>query len=122
LKLSKTLEEYFDEMPPFNFIDKSMLNQVKHWTRNRLAPESELYNYTRYLDYWHETFQEKSKLRLLFTGLDPYLDFMELGHVFDNSRLLEDVGIENSVPADEYIKNSMNFVEKIDVLEGAIDP
>jgi thioester reductase-like protein len=122
LKLSKTLEEYFDEMPPFNFINKSMLNQVKHWTRNRLAPESELYNYTSYLDYWHETFQEKSKLRLLFTGLDPYLDFMELGHVFDNSRLLEDVGIGNSVPADEYIKNSMNFVEKIDVLEGAIDP
>jgi len=99
-----------------------MLNQVKHWTRNRLAPESELYNYHKYLDYWHETFQEKSKLRLLFTGLDPYLDFMELGHIFDNSRLLEDVGIENSVPADEYIKNSMNFVEKIDVLEGAIDP
>lgn len=122
LKLSKTLEAYFDEMPPFNFISKSMLNQVKHWTRNRLAPESELYNYHKYLDYWHETFQEKSKLRLLFTGLDPYLDFMELGHIFDNSRLLEDVGIENSVPADEYIKSSMNFVEKIDVLEGAIDP
>jgi len=122
LKLSKTLEEYFDEMPPFNFINKSMLNQVKHWTRNRLAPESELYNYSNYLDYWHNTFQEKSKLRLLFTGLDPYLDFMELGHIFDNSRLLEDVGIVNSVPADEYIKSSMNFVEKIDVLEGAIDP
>jgi nucleoside-diphosphate-sugar epimerase len=122
LKLSKTLEEYFDEMPPFNFINKSMLNQVKHWTRNRLAPESELYNYSNYLDYWHDTFQEKSKLRLLFTGLDPYLDFMELGHIFDNSRLLEDVGIVNSVPADEYIKSSMNFVEKIDVLEGAIDP
>ncbi|HTM65137.1 MAG TPA: SDR family oxidoreductase [Flavipsychrobacter sp.] len=122
LKLSKTLEEYFDEMPPFNFINKSLLNQVKHWTRNRLAPESELYNYSNYLDYWHETFHEKSKLRLLFTGLDPYLDFMELGHIFDNSRLLEDVPIENSIPAEEYIKSSINFVEKIDVLEGAIDP
>jgi len=122
LKLSKTLEAYFDEMPPFNFISKSLLNQVKHWTRNRLAPESELYSYRNYLDYWKNTFQDKSKLRLLFTGLDPYLDFMELGHVFDNTRLLEDVCIENSVPADEYIKNSMNFVEKIDVLEGAIDP
>jgi thioester reductase-like protein len=122
LKLSKTLEAYFDDMPPFNFISKAMLNQVKHWTRNRLAPESELYTYRKYLDYWKETFQDKSKLRLLFTGLDPYLDFMELGHVFDNTRLLEDVGIENSIPADVYINNSMNFVEKIDVLEGAIDP
>lgn len=122
LKLSKTLAAYFDDMPPFNFISKTMLNQVKHWTRNRLAPESELYNYRRYLDYWKEAFQDKSKLRLLFTGLDPYLEFMELGHVFDNTRLLQDVGIENSTPADEYIKNSMNFIEKIDVLEGAIDP
>ncbi|MBS1782246.1 MAG: SDR family oxidoreductase [Bacteroidetes bacterium] len=122
LKLAKTLESYFDEMPPFNFINKAMLNQVKHWTRNRLAPESELYSYRKYLDYWKETFQDKSKLRLLFTGIDPYLEFIDLGHVFDNTRLLEDVGIENSIPADIYINNSMNYVEKIDVLEGAIDP
>lgn len=122
LKLSWTLEAHFDEMPPFNFIHKSMLNQVKHWARNRLDPQSELYNYQNYLDYWKDTFEDKGKLRLLFTGLDPYLDFMELGHVFDNTRLLEDVGIANSTPADIYINNSINFVEKIDVLEGAIDP
>jgi len=122
LRLSETLSSYFDDMPPFNFISKSMLSQVKHWTRNRLAPDSELYNYRSYLDYWKDTFQDKGKLRLLFTGLDPYLEFMELGHVFDNTRLLQDVDIENSVPADVYINHSMNFVEKIDVLEGAIDP
>lgn len=122
LRLSKMLSSYFDDMPPFNFINKSMLNQVKHWTKDRLAPESELYTYKNYLDYWHETFEDKGKLRLLFTGLDPYLGFMELGHVFDNTRLLEDVGIENSEPADVYMEKSMAFVEKIDILEGAIDP
>lgn len=122
LKLSKTLEAYFDEMPPFNFINKSLLNQVKHWTKGKLQPDSELYSYRKYLEYWKETFEDKGKLRLLFTGLDPYLDFMELGHVFDNTRLLEDVGIANSEPADVYMANSMNFVEKIDILEGAIDP
>lgn len=122
LKLSKTLEAYFDEMPPFNFISKSLLNQVKHWTKGRLQPDSELYEYRSYLDYWKETFEDKSKLRVLFSGLDPYLEFMELGHVFDNSRLLEDVHIENSIPADVYIAASMNFVEKLDILEGAIDP
>lgn len=122
LKLSKTLEAYFDEMPPFNFIDKSMLNQVKHWTKGKLQPESELYTYREYLDYWVDSFPDKSKLRILFSGLDPYLDFMELGHVFDNTRLLEDVQIANSVPADIYISSSMSFVEKLDILEGAIDP
>jgi len=121
-KLSKTLSAYFDEMPPFNFINKSMLNQVKHWAKNRLAPDSELYSYREYLDYWKDTFQDKSKLRVLFSGLDPYLEFMELGHVFDNARLLEDVDIPNSTPADIYINNSMQFVEKLDILEGAIDP
>lgn len=122
LKLSKTLEAYFDELPPFNFVHKGLLNQVKHWTRDRLAPDSELYNHKAYLEMWDETFQDKSKLRLLFSGLDPYLDFMELGHVFDNTRLLEDTGIENSVPADIYMADSMSFVDKIDILEGAIDP
>lgn len=122
LRLSKTLEAYFDEMPPFNFISKSLLNQVKHWTKGRLSPDSELYEYRSYLDYWKESFEDKSKLRILFSGLDPYLDFMELGHVFDNNRLLEDVQIENSIPADVYIAASMNFVEKLDILEGAIDP
>jgi hypothetical protein len=122
LKLSETLSAYFDEMPPFNFISKEMLNQVKHWTRGRLAPDSELYTYHTYLDYWKDVFEDKSKLRILFSGLDPYLDFMELGHVFDNTRLLEDVDIENSIPADIYINESMHFVEKLDILEGAIDP
>lgn len=122
LRLSETLSAYFDEMPPFNFIDKNLLNQVKHWTRGRLAPDSELYAYRKYLDYWKETFEDKSKLRILFSGLDPYLDFMELGHVFDNTRLLEDVDIENSIPADIYINESMKFVEKLDIMEGAIDP
>jgi thioester reductase-like protein len=122
LKLSETLSAYFDEMPPFNFINKTLLNQVKHWTRGRLAPDSELYTYRKYLDYWKETFEDKSKLRVLFSGLDPYLDFMELGHVFDNTRLLEDVDIDNSIPADIYINESMRFVEKLDIMEGAIDP
>ncbi|HYD21989.1 MAG TPA: SDR family oxidoreductase [Flavipsychrobacter sp.] len=122
LKLSETLSAYFDEMPPFNFINKTLLNQVKHWTRGRLAPDSELYTYRKYLDYWKETFEDKSKLRVLFSGLDPYLDFMELGHVFDNTRLLEDVDVENSIPADIYMNESMRFVEKLDIMEGAIDP
>lgn len=121
-KLSQTLSEYFSDMPPFRFIKKEMLGQVKHWTRNRLQPESELYVYQDYLDYWKHVFEDQGKLRLLFTGLDPYLEFMELGHVFDNTRLLEDVAIEQSEPADVYIANSMNYVEKLDVLEGAIDP
>ena len=120
-KLSQTLTKYFHKMPPFHFVRKVMINEVKHWTRNRLHEGAELYNYRSYLDHWKKTFANKSNLRLLFTGLDPYLHFMELGHIFDNTRLLEDVDIPNSEPVDVYIERSLHFVEKLDVLEGAID-
>lgn len=120
-KLAQTLAGYFREMPPFLFVRKVMINEVKHWTRDRLHDGAELYNYRDYLDYWKNTFTDRSNLRLLFTGLDPYLHFIELGHVFDNARLLEDVDIPNSEPADQYIARSLHYVEKLDVLEGAID-
>ncbi len=122
-QLAKTLADYFDELPPFKFIEKSMLKQIKLWTKNKLHEDSELYQYPDYLSYWEDVFEGKSNLRVLFTGLDPYLEFMELGQVFDNSRLLEDLPeIGNSEPAHEYIAKSMHYVERLDILEGAIDP
>jgi hypothetical protein len=55
-------------------------------------------------------------------GLEPYLDFIELGQVFDNSKLLEDTSIGLSEPAHEYIKRSAHFLSKIDVFEEALAP
>jgi len=120
-KVTKNLEAYFTELPPFHFVHKPILNQMKHWTRNRLQPDSELYNYPVYLNYWEKAFADAGSLRILFAGLDPYLEFMELGQVFDNTRLLNDVAIAQSPAADVYIKNCMTFLERIDVLEGALD-
>lgn len=123
LKLSKSLEAYFTEPPPFHFANKSLLNQVKHWAKNKLHADSELHKYPEYLEYWKHSFEDPSALRILLAGLDPYLGFMELGQVFDNTRLLQDVPtIKQSLPADVYINNSMEFIEKIDLLEGAINP
>jgi thioester reductase-like protein len=121
--LANTLNEYFEDLPPFHFADKGLLNQVKNWAKNRLKPESELYNYQEYLDYWKLTFEDPSAVRILLAGLDPYLGFMELGQVFDNSRLLEELPeLKQSLPAHEYIRNSMAYIERIDLMEGAINP
>jgi hypothetical protein len=96
---------------------------VKHWAKKRLAPDSELHNYPQYLEYWTHTFEDPSAVRILLAGLDPYLGFMELGQVFDNTRLLQDVPtIQQSLPAHIYINNCMTFIEKIDLMEGAINP
>ncbi len=122
-KLSKSLEPYFREMPPFRFINKSLLGQVKQWTRKKLKPDSELFAYTSYLDYWKEIFTEPGNLRIILAGLGPYLEFIDLGQVFDNARLLQDVpSVQQSLPAHVYINNCMSFIEKINILEGAIDP
>jgi thioester reductase-like protein len=123
LKISQSLEAYFTDLPPFRFVNKSLLNQIKLWAKGKLQPDSEIYNYPEYLDYWHRVFEDPSALRILLAGLDPYLGFMELGQVFDNTRLLQDVpSIQQSLPADVYIKNCMTFIEKIDLLEGALNP
>jgi len=42
--------------------------------------------------------------------------------VFDNTHLLEDVKIDNSIPADIYISNSLDYSGRLDVFEGAKDP
>jgi thioester reductase-like protein len=122
-KLSVSLTEYFKDLPPFLFTNKTLLSQIKQWSKGRLKPGSELYNYPIYLDYWKKAFPEPGAIRILLAGLSPYLEFMELGQAFDNSRLLADVpSVAQSIPAETYIKGCMDFIGKINILEGAIDP
>jgi thioester reductase-like protein len=122
-KISDSLESYFSERPPFHFVNKSLLNQVKLWSKSKLLPTSALHSYPEYLEYWSKTFTDPGTLRIILAGLEPYLEFAELGQIFDNSRLLADVpSIKQSPPAHVYIKNLMHFIEKIDIMEGAVNP
>jgi hypothetical protein len=122
-KLSISLAAYFDELPPFHFTDKSLLTQIKLWAKNKLKSDSELFNYSIYLNYWNEEFTDPGAVRILWAGLAPYLEFMELGQAFDNTRLLDDVKcVKQSIPAEVYIKKCMGFISKINILDGALDP
>jgi len=98
-----------------------MLKQMKLVAKNKLPLDSELLKYPEYIKYWKDTFGELSHLRILFAGLDPYLEFLNLGQVFDNAKLLEDVDIEKPIPAHKYIVKQMAYLEKLDVFEGAMD-
>jgi hypothetical protein len=82
----------------------------------------ELFQYNDYLQYWEKAFGENTRMRIIFAALDPYIKFIELGQVFDSSRLLEDSNLGIPLPAHEYIKKSIKYLEKIDVFEGALDP
>ncbi|MBS1668068.1 MAG: SDR family oxidoreductase [Bacteroidetes bacterium] len=122
-KLAVSLAGYFKDLPAFVFTDKSMLVQIKQWAKGRLKSGSSLYNYQSHLDYWKEAFTDPGTIRILLAGLAPYFEFMELGQAFDNSRLLQDVPkVKQSVPAEVYIKHCMEYIGKINIQEGAIDP
>jgi hypothetical protein len=67
--------------------------------------------------------EDTGELRVLMGGLDPYIEFMELGQVFDNTRLLEEgIDVSQSKPAHEYIKSSIHVLENIDIFEAALEP
>jgi thioester reductase-like protein len=120
-KVFNAIETQFNQLPTFKFVHKSLLDQMKKWAKGSLNLNEELYQHSDYLNYWEETFKDKKNLRIILAGLEPYIEFIELGQVFDNTRLLEDVDIAASQPVHEYIINSIGYLKKINVLEGAID-
>jgi len=121
---TEAIKDEFPEKPPFRFTDKKLLADMKKWTKGTgLLPEdSPLVNFSHYLEYWVENFGNNTNLRILLYALEPYIHFIELNQVFDNSRLLEDTDMEQSVPAHIYLKTAGKYLNRINVFEGAIDP
>jgi len=109
--ITSAVERSFPGRPPFKFVDKSLINQVKLWAKNKLPEGSELYKYSEYLEYWKTIFDDTNQMRILLAALEPYLEFAELGQVFDNSRLLSDTGLLPPEPAQHYIGRSAKYLK-----------
>lgn len=122
LQIAKVFDAHFNDMLPHRFIGKEMLNPLKLWAKGKLPVGHELYEHYAYLEHLQYEFEDLSNLRILFAGLDPYLEFAELGQRFDNSRIMQDLNIEPSKPGHVYIHNCLHYIERINLLEGAIDP
>jgi hypothetical protein len=120
--LFESISDGLPELPPYHFVDRTLIPQIRDWTRHRLAPGSQLYDFPAYLAYWDETFKRRGDLRVLLAGLDPYFTFVELGQTFDNARLLADTSIGPPEPAHSYMRRARKHLQNIDVLQGAIDP
>ena len=90
--------------------------------KGTITTNNGLAEFSDYCDYWERIFEDKSTLRIIFAGLEPYIDFIELSQIFDNSRLLQDTGIKPPIAAHDYIINSMEYIKNINILEGAYEP
>ena len=121
-KATQAIEHYFPHRPEFEFVERSLIREVKLWARKKLNGHSTLKNYPEHLTYWDDIFDDATDLRILMGGLEPYLDFIELGQTFDNSRLLEDTNIGQPEPAHEYMRRSAHFLDKIDIFAAALAP
>jgi len=120
----EAINNLFPEKPDFKFVPKTLLGDMKKWSKNStlVDADSHLFQYADYLEYWINNFGDNTKLRILFYALEPYINFIELGQIFDNTRLLEDTDMGPSIPAHEYLKVSGKHLESINIFEGAIDP
>jgi thioester reductase-like protein len=118
-----SINKYFTDKPPYVFVKRAFLSNLKKWVRNANALEidNELHSYQTYLDYWIKNFGNNTKLRILFYALEPYIDFIELNQIFDNTRMLEDSGLEKPIPAHIYMQHSGKYLTNINIFEGAID-
>ena len=123
-KVTDTIKRRVVARPEYRFVDKSLLTSMKKWSKNSISIDDDdpLHDHKDYLAYWLDYFGDNRKLRILFYALEPYINFIELGQIFDNSRLLEDTNISPSIPAHEYVVNSVKYIDLINVFEGAIDP
>ena len=123
-KATSAIKDFFPEKPDFKFVSKELMSDMKKWTRNGIiiSENSHLFKYSDYLNYWINNFGDNTKLRILFYALEPYIDFIELEQIFDNSRLLEDTNMGHSIPAHVYLKETGKHLESINIFEGAIDP
>jgi thioester reductase-like protein len=121
-KIMSAIAKSFPDLPPFKFIEKEMMKEIKLWAKNKLPEGSELYQYKEYLDYWKSRFTDTNEMRILLAALEPYLGFAELGQIFDNTRLLQDTGLSAPEPAHGYLARAAKYLKNIDVFAGAIDP
>jgi thioester reductase-like protein len=121
-QLGNAITPYFPGKPDLTFVDPAMISQMKFWSKGILSHDSELNKYKDHLEYWKSSLGDPLALRILFAGWEPYLHFINLGHVFDNIRLLQDLAIEPPPPAHIYVKKCIPFLRDIDVFEGALDP
>jgi len=113
------ISKEFPDYPEFLFLGREKASQIKHWARGKLDSSAEIFQYPKHLAHYDKMFSDRKEMRILFGGLDAYFEFMSLGQVFDNSRIVEDIGVANPEPAHVYLSRNSKWLREIDVMYGA---
>ena len=118
--LAAMLAGQFPDLPAFCFVRGELFPALRRWVKGQPPrPDSELWPHAGYLAYWKASFRDPRRLLAVFAALEPNLRFMELGHVFDNARLLAATGLPPPPPAHVYMARSAHHLAAIDIVGGA---
>lgn len=110
------------DRPPYKYIEYEILRLLKLFAKNKLRDMDLLNGLGEYLYYWRSQFADNCDLRKLLVAIDYYSQYVNLGLIFDNSRLLIDTGVGLPEPAHEYMKRNKLQLRAIDVIAGSVDP
>lgn len=121
-KILDAISSEFENLPPVKFINKENLQLFKNWSKNSKEIDPDLEEYIEYCRHFENLFGKRENMRIVFSGLEPYIEFIELGQVFNNTRLLKEINIKPPVPAHQYISNNIEFLKQINIMEGAFNP
>lgn len=115
----RVYEKNFNDRPEFCFTEADLIKEMKFFSKKKIDCCKLLSNgYSNYLEYWRENFGSNGGLRVLLAGLNKYLEFINLGQKFDNSRLVSE-GIDLPEPVEVYVNRTMAFIKDIDVVESS---
>lgn len=122
-QLAETMQKLEkQDRPAFHFIGREGMTALKQQAREiSRGSRIERGEYGEFTTYWKKNFGTNGNLRIILNCLDDYLRFADQGVAFDNSRLLEDTGVGHPIPAHEYLVNNWPFMQKIDVMDWALN-
>jgi nucleoside-diphosphate-sugar epimerase len=120
-QLSIPLARLFENLPDFEFVGASFLPLLRQWLGRRFEPKDELPICGPYLEHWTRSFGTPKRMLAVVAALEPYFKFMDLGQIFDNTRLVRDTGLPGSEPAHVYGIAGMKHLADIDVVRSSRD-
>ena len=111
--LAAAFSSAFVSLPPFRFLAGASAAAWAKGIRGCSLDASRLAEVCDYLEYWIRTFGDERRMLALLSALRAYFRFMVLGQPFDNRRLLQDTGLQQSPPAHVYLPRCMQHVARV---------
>jgi nucleoside-diphosphate-sugar epimerase len=115
--LAAPLAERWPELPPFRFVDPALRPLLVRWARGRLPLPPAVAPYLSHLEHWRAQFPDRRELSAIVSAASTYFEFMQLGQVYDNSRLRADLPpLATPPPAHDYLRPMLDYLGQIDLV------